>query len=250
MVNPSLDPAFANDGNTETERRVLLVEDRGPLRDALVGALQFEGYDTRTTTNGRETLRRLHSWHPDLVLIDLLVHNGTGLEICRQVAGLVPSPIIVLAPVDAEAQLLEALTSGAVDYATRPLDGRALITRIHTTLARPSQTDGPFVDEIVEVGPLTIELSRRRVSVRGTPVHFAKMEYEVLLALALRPGEIRTGDELLDEIWAGRSFEDPRTLSTHIRRIRKKLETDPGNPEHLVTVRGIGYYFNANGRGP
>lgn len=81
-------------------------------------------------------------------------------------------------------------------------------------------------------------------------MHFAKMEYEVLLALALRPGEIRTGDELLEEIWAGRSFEDPRTLSTHIRRIRKKLETDPGNPEHLVTVRGIGYYFNANGRGP
>lgn len=249
MVNPARDPAFESD-NTETERRVLLVEDRGPLRDALVGALRVEGYDTRTTTSGTAALRQLHSWLPDLVLIDLLVHNGTGLEVCRQVAGLVPSPIIVLAPVDATAQLLEALDSGAVDYATRPLDGRALITRIRTTLERSSQMGEPFVDEIVDVGPLTIELSRRRVSVRGRPVHFAKMEYEVLLALALRPGEIRTGDELLEEIWAGRSFEDPRTLSTHIRRIRKKLETDPGNPEHLVTVRGIGYYFNPNGRRP
>jgi two-component system response regulator RegX3 len=161
---------------------------------------------------------------------------------------LLPAPIIVLAPVDATTQLLEALESGATDYATRPLDGRALLTRIHTTLARSFQIDMPAVDETVEVGPLIIEPSRRRVSVRGTEVHFAKMEYEVLLALALRPGEILTNSELLDEIWAGRRFEDPRTLSTHIRRIRKKLEIDPGHPQHLLTVRGVGFYFNVDGQ--
>jgi two-component system response regulator RegX3 len=188
------------------------------------------------------------SWRPDLLLIDLLVHSGKGLDVCRQVSGTATSPVVVLAPVEATDDLLDALNFGATDYATRPLDGRALITRIHTTLARFSPPNKPFVDEIVEVGPLTIELSRRRVFVRGTQVHFAKMEYDVLVALAVRPGEIRTGDELLEEIWAGRSFEDPRTLSTHIRRIRKKLEIRPSDPEHLLTVRGIGYYFDAEGR--
>ncbi len=188
------------------------------------------------------------SWRPDLLLIDLLVRNGKGMDICRQLAGTTPSPVIVLAPVDAIDDLLEALDSGVTDYATRPLDGRALITRIHTTLTRFAPPNKPFVDEVVEVGPLTIELSRRRVLVRGSQVHFAKMEYDVLVALAVRPGQILTGDELLEEIWGGRNLEDPRTLSTHIRRIRKKLEIRPGDPEHLLTVRGVGYYFNAEGR--
>jgi two-component system response regulator RegX3 len=248
-MNAACNPASENEADADAERQVLLVEDRGPLRDALVGALRAEGYTTQTAANAKETLERLQSWRPALLLIDLLVHDETGLEICRQVSGMVSAPIIVLAPVDAAAHLLEALHSGAVDYATRPLDGRALITRIRTTLARSSPTDGSDADAIIEVGPLTIEPSRRRVSVRGMPVHFAKMEYEVLLALALRPGEIRTGGELLDQVWAGRRFEDPRTLSTHIRRIRKKLEIDPGHPEHLLTVRGIGYYFSVDGRG-
>jgi two-component system, OmpR family, response regulator RegX3 len=247
LVTPARDLAPENE-NASENRRVLLVEEKGPLRDALVGALQAEGYDTRTATSVKETLHQLQSWYPELLLIDLLAHEGSGLDICRQVAGLLPAPIIVLAPVDATIQLLEALESGATDYATRPLDGRALMTRIHTTLARSLQIDMPTVDETVEVGPLIIEPSRRRVFVRGTEVHFAKMEYAVLLALALRPGEIRTNSELLDEIWAGRRFEDPRTLSTHIRRIRKKLESDPGHPQHLLTVRGVGFYFNADGQ--
>ncbi len=248
MVNASRDLDSEDQPDAATEPRVLLVEDRGPLRDALVGALRAEGYDARTTANLKETLYQIQSWQPDLLLIDLMVHRETGLDICRHVAELVRSPVVVLAPVVADNQLLEALRCGAVDYATRPLDGPALLTRVRTTMARFSQNHLPLTDEIIEVGPITIELSRRRVSVRGTAVHFAKMEYDVLLALVLRPGEIRSGDELLAEIWAGRSFEDPRTLSTHIRRIRMKVELDPANPEHLITVRGIGYYFSADGR--
>ena len=250
LVNLSGSPV-SQQGNAASEQRVLLVEDRGPLRDALVRALQVEGFDTRATSKAKETLHQVRSWQPDLLLIDLVVNNQGGLAICRHVSGLVAIPIIVLAAVDAESEVLEALKAGAIDYATRPLDGRALMTRVRTTLARCAQHGeadaDQSADQLVEVGPLRIERARRRVFVRGKDVHFAKMEYNVLLALALRPGEIRTRKDLFDEIWAGRRFEDPRTLDVHIRRIREKLELDPGHPEHLVTVRGIGFYFKADG---
>ena len=230
--------------NNGTESRVLIVHDRSRLRDALVGALKASGFAARTAASGAETLRQLTLWQPTLLLIDLFISEGTGLAICRKVSGLDPVPIIVLAPVDATAPLLEALEFGAVDYATRPLDGRALISRIRTALALDSQRNQLDADDFIEVGPLSIDPTRRRVLVRGVDVHFAKMEYEVLLALALRAGELRTTDEVLEEIWRGRIYHDPRTLNTHVRRIRQKLELDPSHPDHLLTVRGVGYYFN------
>ena len=124
LVNLSGSPV-SQQGNAASEQRVLLVEDRGPLRDALVRALQVEGFDTRATSKAKETLHQVRSWQPDLLLIDLVVNNQGGLAICRHVSGLVAIPIIVLAAVDAESEVLEALKAGAIDYATRPLDGRA-----------------------------------------------------------------------------------------------------------------------------
>jgi len=250
LLNVSAPSADAKLGHDQaSKRRVLLVESPGRLRDALMKALQGEGFELRTTSTAKGALHQVQSWQPDILLIDLAVDNLNGLTICQRISALVSTPIVVLAAVDAEAQVLEALGSGAVDYATRPLDGRALITRIRTTLARPARhcKAEAVTDQIVEAGPVTIERSRRRVSVRGEYVHFAKMEYEVLLALALRPGEICKREELLDEIWAGRPVEDPRTLDVHVRRIREKLELDPRHPEHLVTVRGVGYYLKALG---
>jgi two-component system response regulator RegX3 len=233
----------ADEGSAQTRRRVLLVEDRGPLHDALVETLHGEGYDVSTTGNVSDTLHQLQARRPDLALIDLMLSDGSGMEIYRQVSGLIPVPMIALAPVEAEAEVLKALRSGAVDYATRPLDGRALISRIRIVLARfPRRNESP-ADAVIAVGPLSIELSRRQVSLRGASVYLAKMEYDLLLALARRPGEILTRRELFDEIWAGRSLEDTSTLDVHIRRIRRKIELDPGHPELLVTARGVGYYL-------
>ncbi len=213
------------------------------MHDALVGTLHGEGYEVITTGNVPETLHELRVRRPDLALIDLMIGDGSGMEIYRQVSRRVPIPVIALAPVDAEAEVLTALESGAVDYATRPLDRRGLVSRIRIVLARfPPKNESPS-DAVIAVGPLTIELARRQVSVRGVSVYFAKMEYDLLLALARCPGEILTRRQLFDEIWAGRSIEDSSTLDVHIRRIRRKIELDPGHPELLVTARGVGYYL-------
>ncbi len=247
LLTSGLDRDHPGEGRSQTKRRLLLVEDRGPLHDALVGTLHGDGYDVITASTVPETLRQLRLGRPDLALIDLLIDDGSGMEVYRHVAGLTAVPIIALAPVEAEAEVLQALQFGAVDYATRPLDGRALISRIRIVLARFAGPTESQSDQVIAIGPLTIEPSRRQVSVRGVSVYLAKLEYDVLLALAHRPGEILTRRQLLDEIWAGRNLEDSSTLDVHIRRIRRKIELDPGHPELLVTARGVGYYL-ADGR--
>jgi two-component system, OmpR family, response regulator RegX3 len=230
-----------------TRSRLLLVEDRGPSHDALVRTLQEEGYEVSTTGTISETLHQLRARRPDLALIDLMISDASGPAVYRRVSGKDPVPIIALAPIDAQAEVVEALQLGAVDYATRPLDDRALLGRIQIALTRFPRQKESQPQVVVAVGPITVELSRRQVSVRGVSVYLTKMEYEVLLALARRPGEILTRGELLDEVWAGRVLEDSSTLDVHIRRIRRKIELDPGHPELLVTARGVGYYLEDSG---
>lgn len=231
----------------ETRRRLLLVEDQGPLHDALMRTLQTEDFDVSTTFDVSSALYELRTRPLDLALIDLRICDGSGMEIYRQMSALIHVPIIALAPVDAEAEVLSTLRFGAVDYATRPLNHQALVSRMRIVLARFPLLNVTHSDAVITVGPITIEPRRRYVSVRGVALHLAKMEYDVLLALARRPGEILTRRELLDEIWAGRSLEDSSTLDVHMRRLRRKIELDPGHPEVLVTARGVGYYL-ADGR--
>jgi len=213
----------------------------------LIGTLHAENFDVSTTFDVSSTLHELQVWRPDLALLDLMISDGSGMEVYRQMSALIQVPIIALAPVDAEAEVLSALRIGAVDYATRPLDLRALVSRIRIVLARFPPLNVSHSDAVITVGPITIEPRRRHVSVRDVAVHLAKMEYDVLLTLARCPGEILTRRKLLDEIWAGRSLEGSSTLDVHIRRLRRKIERDPDHPELLVTARGVGYYL-ADGR--
>ena len=233
----------AEEGRAASRQRLLLVEDEGPLHDVLVGTLHTEEFDVSSTFDVPSTLHKLRDWRPDLALIDLMISDGSGMDLYRQMSALIQVPFIALAPVDAEAEVLGALGFGAVDYATRPLDLRALVSRIRIVLARFPALHISSSDAVITVGPIAIEPRRRHVSVRGVGVHLAKLEYDVLLALARRPGEILTRRKLLDEIWAGRSLEDSSTLDVHIRRLRRKIELDPGHPEVLVTARGVGYYL-------
>ena len=235
------------EGRVQTRGRLLLVEDRGPLHDALIGTLHSENFDVRTTFDVPSTFQELQAWRPDLALIDLMISDGSGMEVYRQMSALIEVPIIALAPVDAEAEVLSTLRIGAVDYATRPLDLRALVSRIRIVLARFPPLNVSHSDAVITVGPIIIEPRRRHVSVRDVTVHLAKMEYDVLLALARCPGEILTRRKLLDEIWAGRRLGGSSTLDVHIRRLRRKIELDPDHPELLVTARGVGYYL-ADGR--
>jgi two-component system response regulator RegX3 len=222
--------------------RILLVEDPCPRRNALRDAIGAEGFDVTTTAVEPEVLGALSSEAPDLVLLDLSVNEARGLSICRKVREKSTTPIIVIAAAGDEARILLALEMGANDYLTRPLEIDAVMARVRTVLIRAS-AGGELRDTPLEVGPLFFRLARREVRVRGEVVHFPKREYELLLALVLRSGHIRTRTELMDEIW-GHPLESTKTLDAHMVRIRRKIEVDTSHPRHIITVRGVGYYFD------
>ena len=223
--------------------RILLVEDPCPMRNALRDALGAEGFQVATTRSETEVLAALSSWDPDLVLLDLSTDEADGLSICRSIREQSPVPIVVMASPGDEPRVVLALEIGANDYLTRPLDVDAVLARVRPALIR-SSVGGDLRETPLEAGPLVFQLARRGVMVRGEAVHFPRLEYDLLLSLALRPGHIRTRTELVHEVWGGRTLERSKTLDAHMLRLRKKIEVDTRHPRHLLTVRSVGYYFD------
>jgi two-component system response regulator RegX3 len=222
--------------------RILLVEDPCPMRNALADAIGAEGFHVNAAAEESDVLATLSSWSPNLVLLDLSVDEARGLSICRRVREESSAPIVVMASPGEEARVVLALELGATDYLTRPLDFDSLLARMRTALTRATGF-GDIRDGILEVGPIVLHLARREVSVRGQMTPFRKLEYDLLLALVLQPGHIRTRAELLDRVW-GRRLADTKTLDAHMRRLRIKIEPDHSHPRHIITVRGVGYYFD------
>ena len=223
--------------------RILLVEDFSPMRRALSDAIEAVGISVQTAGANNEALDTLVDWSPNLVLLDLSVEEGAkGLSICRKIRELTTVPVMVMAAPGDEALVIQALEMGAVDYLTRPLDLDVLFSKVRLVLAKSAERAYSQAATI-EVGPVIFHSARREVSIRGTLVHFPKLEYDILLALALQSGNIITREELMDRIW-GRRLSDTKTLAAHILRIRHKVELDVHKPVHIITVRGIGYYFD------
>jgi DNA-binding response OmpR family regulator len=212
------------------------------MRSALRDAIAAQGFDVATTADESEVLGALSSWDPNLILLDLSGQEAEGLSICRRIREESTTPIVVMASAGDEARVVLALEMGANDYLTRPLDVDAVMARVRTALIR-SSAGGDLRDTPLEVGPLVFQLARREVRVRGELVHFRRREYDLLLALVLRPGQIRKRTELMAEIW-GHTLESSKTLDAHMVRIRKKVEADARHPRHILTVRGVGFYFD------
>jgi two-component system response regulator RegX3 len=216
------------------------------MRNALSDAIRAQGFDISATDDEEEVLAELTNWQPDLILLDLSVHEGRGLSICRRIREKSAPAVVVIASPGEEARVLLALELGATDYIIRPLDFEALMARVRTALTR-SGPSGDLRDTTLEVGPLLLHLARREVIVRGQLLHFPKLEYDLLLALVLQPGHIRTRTELLERVW-GRRLGDSKTLDAHLVRLRRKIEHDSERRRHIITVRGVGYYFDPQGR--
>jgi two-component system response regulator RegX3 len=172
---------------------------------------------------------------------------------------LAPVPVIMVSALDAEVDIVLGLELGAADYVTKPYRLRELVARIQAVLRRvqptalpvprrPAVVDPPPV-EIVVAGPVRVDFARREVRTGSGTVHLSRREFDLLSLLLSPPGQVRTRDELIDRLWSGRDLTDTRTLDTHIRRLRVKLERDPADPQFLVTVRGVGFRFDAEGRG-
>jgi two-component system response regulator RegX3 len=235
--------------------RILVVEDEESYREALQAGLGKEGFLVELAADGLEGLRMFAARPPDLVLLDVLLPGLSGTEVCRRMKALAPVPVIMVSALDAEVDIVLGLELGAADYVTKPYRLRELVARIQAVLRRVQPptlplTRRPVVDspppvEIVEAGPVRVDFARREVRAAGRTVHLSRREFDLLSLLLSPPGQVRTRDELIDRLWSGRDLTDTRTLDTHIKRLRRKIEPDPANPRHLVTVRGVGFRFEA-----
>ncbi len=245
--------------DAEEPLRILVVEDEESYREALSAALSKEGYAVELASDGSEGLRKFADSPPDLVLLDVLLPGVPGTEVCRRMRAIAPVPVIMVSALDSEVDIVLGLELGAADYITKPYHLRELTARIQAVLRRVSPppvglpvVSGrrlPQVPEVVAAGPIRIDFARREVTAAGKNVHLSRREFDLLALLLSPPGQVRTRDELIDRLWSGRDLADTRTLDTHIRRLRVKLENDPADPQYLVTVRGVGFRFDSEGRG-
>ena len=224
--------------------RILIVEDEPSLSEPLSFLLRREGYDTEIAADGREALAAFDRDGADLVLLDLMLPGLSGTEVCRELRTRSSVPIIMLTAKDSEVDIVVGLELGADDYVTKPYSTRELLARIRAVLRRRVEVDD-LDDAVLEVGPVRMDVDRHAVSVGGGEVAMPLKEFELLELLLRNAGRVLTRGQLIDRVWGADYFGDTKTLDVHIKRIRSKIESDPSQPTLLLTVRGLGYRFEA-----
>ena len=224
--------------------RILIVEDEPSLSEPLSFLLRREGYDTEIAADGREALAAFDRDAADLVLLDLMLPGLSGTEVCRELRTRSAVPIIMLTAKDSEVDIVVGLELGADDYMTKPYSTRELLARIRAVLRRRVDVDD-VDDAVLEVGPVRMDVDRHAVSVGGGEVAMPLKEFELLELLLRNAGRVLTRGQLIDRVGGADYFGDTKTLDVHIKRIRSKIEDDPSQPTMLLTVRGLGYRFEA-----
>ncbi len=222
--------------------RVLVVEDEESYTDALTYLLQREGYEIAVAANGPDALTEFERGGADLVLLDLMLPGMPGEDVCREIRRTSNVPIIMLTARAGEVDKVVGLELGADDYVTKPFHTRELLARIKAVLRR-SAAEGARADGVLEGGGIRLDPGRFEVTVDGKPVHMPRKEFELLELLMENAGRVLTRETLIDRIWGTDYFGDTRTLDVHVKRLRAKCEKDPHAPQHLITIRGLGYKF-------
>jgi two-component system, OmpR family, response regulator RegX3 len=224
--------------------RILVVEDEESLADSVRYNLEREGFAVSVVTDGRRALERFRADAPALVILDLMLPEVSGLDLCRMMRAESDVPIIMVTAKDSEADKVTGLELGADDYVTKPFSMRELVSRVRANLRRTKpQAVTELVDEVISGGPVRMDVGRHEVSVRGESVALPPKEFELLETFLRRRGRLLTREFLIDEVWGPDYFGDTRTLDVHVKRLRRKLEEDPHQPRYLLTVRGLGYKF-------
>jgi two-component system response regulator RegX3 len=223
---------------------VLVVDDEESYRQALASGLNREGFAVECAGDGHEALRLFHRVHPDLVLLDVMLPDLSGIELCQQMRALKPVPIIMVTARDSEVDVVLGLELGASDYVPKPFRLRELVARMRAVLRRGVAV-AEHHEEVLHVGPVRLDAGRREVTVDEAPVELSRKEFDLLSLLMSHSGQVVTRDGCIDRLWWDQELTDTRTLDTHIKRLRRKIEPDPANPRHLVTVRGVGFRFEA-----
>ncbi|WP_400995892.1 response regulator [Agromyces sp. GXQ0307] len=224
--------------------RILLVEDEIALSDPLSFLLEREGYDVEVAADGLAAVGAFDRDGADLVLLDLMLPGLPGTEVCREIRQRSNVPIIMLTAKDSEVDIVVGLELGADDYVTKPYSTRELLARIRAVLRRRIEPDD--LDEaVIEGGRVRMDVDRHTVEVDGEAVAMPLKEFELLELLMRNAGRVLTRGQLIDRVWGSDYFGDTKTLDVHIKRIRSKIEVTPSEPVQLVTVRGLGYRFEA-----
>ncbi len=223
--------------------RVLVVEDEDSFSDALSYMLRKEGFEVSVAATGTSALTEFDRTGADIVLLDLMLPEMSGTEVCRQLRSRSHVPIIMVTARDSEIDKVVGLEIGADDYVTKPYSPRELVARVRAVLRRnttePVETGVPTL----AAGPVRMDVERHVVTVDGSSVQLPLKEFELLEVLLRNTGRVLTRMQLIDRVWGADYVGDTKTLDVHIKRLRAKVELDPGNPRHIITVRGLGYKF-------
>ena len=220
---------------------VLIVEDEESYRDALGFMLEREGFEVILAADGAEGLAQFERHGADIVLLDLMMPGLSGTEVCRRLRQRSTVPIIMVTARDAEIDKVVGLELGADDYVTKPFSPRELVARIRAVLRRGHDVE--LMPDVIESAGVRMDVERHEVWVDGEPVRLALKEFELLEMLLRNAGRVMTRGQLIDRIWGADYVGDTKTLDVHVKRLRGKIETDPANPNLLLTVRGLGYKF-------
>ena len=224
--------------------KILVVEDEKSLSEPLAYLLRREGYEVSVVDNGLAALDAIDQAPPDLMLLDLMLPGLAGTEVCREVRNRSSLPIIMLTAKDAEVDIVVGLELGADDYVTKPYSSRELLARIKAVLRRRS-SDSDAGDGVLEYHGINLDSDRHQLLVRGEPVSMPLKEFELLELLMVNAGRVLTRGQIIDRVWGSDYFGDTKTLDVHIKRLRSKIELHPSEPTIIVTVRGLGYRFEA-----
>ena len=224
--------------------RILIVEDEESFSDPLSYLLEREGFSVAVAATGPDALVEFDANGADLVLLDLMLPGLSGVEVCRALRAKSSVPIIMLTAKDSEIDKVVGLEMGADDYVTKPYSARELLARVRAVLRRLAEADEP-TGAPVQAGPVRMDIERHVVTVNGKATPMPLKEFELLELLLRHVGRVLTRGQLIDRVWGSDYVGDTKTLDVHVKRLRAKIEPDPGNPRHILTVRGLGYKFEA-----
>ncbi len=227
----------------EAHPTILIIDDDPPSRDSLAAILSVEGFDVVTAAGGDDGVALLASARPSLILLDMQLADSQGLSVFRRINALNPGvPVIMVTARDDELDAVLALEAGAADHVTKPPRPRAVLRRVgrQTHAAETTPPNGVYT-----FGPVCIDISLREAMVREQQVDLSRKEFDLLALLVSEAGHVVTRKQCMVRIWRDRKMGDSRTLDTHVKRLRKKIEFNPADPQHIVTVRGIGYRFKS-----
>lgn len=247
-----------DEGDTNpSEPLILIVDSSDSYRRELEEGLSSEGFSTSVASTAEEALEKFKTVHPQLVVLDIMLPRQSGIELCLKFKELGSCPIIIVTSGDSEIDIVLGLELGASDYIIKPFRLRELIARVRAVLRRESggprdraalpTKDGSLVSttNTLRVGDFKLDTSRRELTLKGVPIELSRKEFDLLELLMSHHGQVLTRDFCIEQLWWNQDLADTRTLDTHIKRLRRKMEPDPSNPRYLITIRGVGFRFEA-----